>query len=237
VQEGKKAWRFALYDRVRCNLGSEVGWVSGNVQALNEPHQGGSLPYVVMLDRPLKRLITVPTDGNHCVRAEVCFVDGPAGGPCAKAVSGSSTLKRAQLRFALGDRVACLTAGPDGTAWPRRWTAGTVSGLWHQPVGAREGAAVPYVVKLDAGTVISNGQERWEDVQYEMNVLIHQDDHLYVRALEHQPAGDCPSSMALARFTVQYKEEKGWTEKIDQQTLRSRRCLASNSESDESDGE
>ena len=70
-----KAWRFAQYDRVRCNLG-ESGWCSGNVQALDEPDPSGrhrSLPYVVMLDPPIKQLISVPQDSNVCVLPDVCF--------------------------------------------------------------------------------------------------------------------------------------------------------------------
>lgn len=70
-----KAWRFAQYDRVRCNLG-ESGWCSGNVQALDEPAPSGrdrSLPYVVMLDPPIKQLISVPQDSNVCVLPDVCF--------------------------------------------------------------------------------------------------------------------------------------------------------------------
>jgi hypothetical protein len=46
---GYRAWRFSQYDRVRCNVGGELGWVSGNVQALNEPSESSVLPYVVVL--------------------------------------------------------------------------------------------------------------------------------------------------------------------------------------------
>lgn len=70
-----KSWRFAQYDCVRCNLG-ESGWCSGNVQALDEPNPSGkaaSLPYVVMLNPPMKQLISVPQDSNVCVLPDVCF--------------------------------------------------------------------------------------------------------------------------------------------------------------------
>jgi hypothetical protein len=70
----RKAWRFAQYDRVWCNLGGDTGWTAGNVQVLDEPtDEGGSLPYVVMLDPPIKQLISVPSDANLCLLPDVCF--------------------------------------------------------------------------------------------------------------------------------------------------------------------
>ena len=128
--------RFAKYDRVWCALGGEVGWASGNVQAVDEPapdEPSFLLPYVVMLDPPLKRLISVPADRNSCVRPDLCFEawpDAPKEAwaqPCVKAANYKPPLKRLKLRFAVGDRVACLTGGPDGLDWPRRWSAGTIS--------------------------------------------------------------------------------------------------------------
>ena len=131
-RQWSSAWRFAQYDRVRCFLGGDVGWAAGNVQAINEPAPDGSgetLPYVVMLDPPLKRLISVPVDADHCVRPDACYAAGPVGGECAEAVAraasasaqarAGSSLSKA-LRFDVGGRVACLTAGPDGTGWPRQ---------------------------------------------------------------------------------------------------------------------
>ena len=220
LQEYKRATsrRFAQYDRVRCFIGGDVGWAAGNVQAINEPAPDGSgetLPYVVMLDAPLKRLISVPADANHCVRPELCFADGPAGGECAESVATTATRAQAsaKLRFDVGARVACLTAGPAGTQWPRRWSAGTVKALWHQPMAAvAGGSAVPYSVALDAppGTA-------------EPVVLVQQDDHNYVRALELQPVGVCAAATALTRFTERRDAGQGWLEKADQQTLRVRR--------------
>ena len=216
-----QAWRFANYDRVRCNLGVETGWVCGNVQALDEPYPDGSpgtLPYVVMLDKPLSRLISVPSDGSHCVRPEVCFADGAKGGACAEAVARGAGTKRAALRFAVGERVACLTAGPDGAAWPRRWSAGTVRELWPTPHGARAPAAVPYAIDLDSGA---------------LRVLAAVDDHMHVRSLELQPAEACPVQRALSRFTVRLNAEQGWDENVDQQTRRVRKRPPQDSESDE----
>lgn len=219
--DSSQAWRFANYDRVRCNLGDQ-GWVCGNVQALDEPYPDGSqgtLPYVVMLDKPFSRLISVPSDGSHCVRPDVCFADGAKGGACAEAVAhGAGAKREAALRFAVGDRVACLTAGPDGGAWPRRWSAGTVRELWPTPRGAAAGAAVPYAIELDSGA---------------LRVLAAGDDHLHVRSLDLQPEVACPAQRALSRFTVRQNAEKGWDENVDQQTRRVRKRPPPDSDSDE----
>jgi hypothetical protein len=109
-----------------------------------------------------------------------------------------------------------------GKAWPRRWSPGTVRELWYQPLGAQEGNAVPYAVVLDPST------------DTETVVLAHRDTHLYVRALELQPAGDCGNAEGLQRFTTRgVPHQSGVTEmeeSIDQQTLRVRRRVASKCE-------
>ena len=212
-----KAWRFDQYDRVHCNLGGDVGWASGNVQTRDERTDEGLLPYVVMLDPPIKKLISVPADANSCLLPSVCFAEGPAGGACAAKIAASATAPRGKMRFAVGDRVCCLCAGPDGTDWPRRWSSGTVSAVWHRPAGAAEGAALPYLVDLDAGAAGGSAQER------PAAVLVHRDDHMYVRSLDLQPAGECRSQasggVGLQRFTVRRNAEHGWDERADQQTL------------------
>ena len=126
-----RAWRVAKFDRVRCNGGGEYGWVCGQVQAVNFVDEGCLLPYLVMLEPPLKRMIAVPYDAPSHVRPEVCFAEGLAGGEPAQAISQilvSQGTRKPLLRFAVGARVACLTAGPDGSGWPRRWSAGTMTG-------------------------------------------------------------------------------------------------------------
>ena len=235
-EEDTRAWRFAKYDRVRCNLGGEFGWVGGNVQALNEPYGDGVvLPYVVMLDEPLKRLISVPTDAPHCVRAEVCFAEGFDGGECAEAVAYTIPTKRARaavLRFAVGERVACLTAGPDGAAWPRRWSAGTVRTLWHSPEGAtEEGAVVPYAVELDPVAADAAAIRRGTADMTRTVVLAHIDDHLHIRSLALQPEKECAVRKSLPRFTLRENLEKGWVENVDQQTLRCRKAPPPDSDS------
>jgi hypothetical protein len=209
--------RVALYDRVWCNLGQTMGWCSGNVQAVDQQQENVTLAYVVMLDPPHKRLISVPSDRNGCVRADVCFEawpEGPPpeaqGQPCVQATSCNVPVVRPKLRFATDDRVACLTAGPDGLDWPRRWSAGTVMEVWHTQAGAA--SPVPYTVLLDT----PHPQQR------PMTVLVHRDEHKYIRALAFQPAGECPSGVTLPRFTVLRSEEE-YVEKVDQQTLRKRK--------------
>jgi hypothetical protein len=209
---------------VWCNLGGDVGWAPGNVQAVDEPapdNSGVVLAFVVMLDHPHRRLISVPFDRNACVRADVCFEAWPhapdeaRAQPCVQAASRKAPLKLPDLRFAVGDRVACLTAGPDGLDWPRRWSAGTVQELWHRQAGAPERSAVPYTVALD----FTAGSQQTTTL-----VLVHQDEHHYVRALELQPASECPSGVALARFTTRRSQEHGWVEKVDQQTQKARKA-------------
>jgi hypothetical protein len=208
--KGSRAWRFGMYDLVRCNLGGELGWQPGNVQAQDEacPEGLGMLPYVVMLERPLARLISAPRDVPTCIRPQACYEDGPAGGACAESVARQASTVRPPrpLRFAAGDRVACLTAGPDGAGWPRRWNAGTVLELWPTPAGAEAPAAVPYAIALDA-----DGTERSV-----ARVLAAKDDHRLVRKLSLQPVGPCEDGATLARFSV----VDGM--KTDQQTFRQR---------------
>ena len=70
--------RFAKLDRVVCNIGGSRGWAAGSVQALNEedpsdPSGETLLAYVVKVDPPDSRLVSVPKDTNQYARAEVCF--------------------------------------------------------------------------------------------------------------------------------------------------------------------
>ena len=106
--------RFQKLERVVCNVGGGAGWAAGSVHALNEedpsdPTGQRVLAYVVRLDPPNSRLVSVPRDCNDLVRAEVCF-GLRAGGiwftrMCLpKAVRRGSQRKR---RFGVDDRVAC----------------------------------------------------------------------------------------------------------------------------------
>ena len=229
--------RFAKYDRVWCLLPG-IGWVQGNVQAVDEKQEeeddAAIIPYVVALAAPHKRLISAPYDRNHCIRPDVCFEAYPDGAPIeaehkpparAAAFKAPRPERRPKLRFAIGDRVACLTAGPDGLDWPRRWSSGTVQKLWHRQAGAPEDdAAVPYAVELDTATPgnYASADQPHEDklMNRHVVVLVHQDEHQYVRKLEFQPPGPCPTGKALPRFSARPSKEEGWEERIDQQTVR-----------------
>lgn len=65
-----RAWRFSRFDRVVCRMG-QVLWVPGTVAAVDEPNRdpedstSPNLPYVVKLDPPLARLISVPRDNSQ----------------------------------------------------------------------------------------------------------------------------------------------------------------------------
>ena len=104
----------------------------------------------------------------------------------------------------------------------------TVRTLWYEPTGASAGCAVPYAVALD------NHPNLASTLQDQTIVLVHRDDHVYVRALELQPVIECRDATALVRFTVRHNEETGYDENVDQQTLRvRRRVVYESSSSDE----
>ena len=143
---------------------------------MNEPdpsEEGGCFPYIVCLDT-VNRCISVPYDDPRVCRPEVCFEDGYAGEPCLTAVAPLIVPPpRASLRFNVGDRVACLTAGPGGEH-QRRWSAGTVSQTWYQaPVWPNQ--MVPYRVRVDGA----------RDVM----LSVHKDVHTLVRSLKLQKPG------------------------------------------------
>ena len=51
-------------------------------------------------------------------------------------------------------------------------------------------------------------------------MLAHRDDYMYIRALELQPVCDCEDGVSVSRrFTTRHNAEKGWDERVDQQTL------------------
>ena len=132
-----------------------------------------------MIDPPIKALISVPEDSSECVRPEVCFGQRPdaesftrACLPARKRANG----RGAKLRFAVGERVACLVEDDsDYTVWK----AGTVAEEWtHVPAseGEEEGVGdrtAMYTVQLDSGC----------------RVLVHRDDHLLIRDLKYQAEG------------------------------------------------
>ena len=70
--------RFEISDRVVCLIGGDRPWAAGKVQALHEPDPSDPtgqvrFPYVVKIDPPNGRLVSVPRDSHDVVRPEVCF--------------------------------------------------------------------------------------------------------------------------------------------------------------------
>ena len=221
--------RYAKLDRVVCRIGGARGWAAGSVQALNEedpsdPTGQTNLPYVVKIDPPDSRLVSVPKDTNEYVRAEICF--GQRDGAlwftrmCLPKAVRKGAMKRSRpRRFAVGDRVAC--AVEDASDDYTDWAAGTVLAVDHVVEGEDgvSGGFAAYQVKLDSG-----GQ-----------VLVHVDEHWLVRSLALQPVG--PRVAADGTRFVQ-RLSKRRTEDgrihIDHMTCKVRK-LASDTDSDDDD--
>ena len=123
--------RFAISDRVVCCIGGDRPWAPGKVQALNEPDPSdptgqSQFPYVVRIDPPISRLISVPRDSHDVVRPEVCF------GQRAGALFFTHMCRPLRVRgdprrrFVVSERVACAVEDP--TNHFTAWVAGTVTG-------------------------------------------------------------------------------------------------------------
>lgn len=130
--------RFAVGSRVECNLG--IHWECGTVIKLNYNDEGledAIMPYQVRLDDG-GELIYAPADNDGVIRAE-------------------GTMQRVDpsLRFAVGDRVECLSNNGEQDA--PRWFAGVIVGLHYHEPRFGPGVRMPYQVKLDA---IGDGDER-----------------------------------------------------------------------------
>ena len=98
--------RFQRSDRVVCSLGGGFGWLPGAVQSVNEPNPQDPMelfPYVVKLDPPLGKLISVPEDRKNFCRSEICFDGDVPGG--------------AQFSIACLSRVAIKCTARHPTHW------------------------------------------------------------------------------------------------------------------------
>lgn len=201
-----EARRFRVLDRVVCNIGQ---WAPGTVEQVDAPDpadQTGStiFPYVVQLDPPNDRLVSVPSDNDGCVRAEVCF--GTKAGAKWFTLYCLPRQQPLTLRFSVGDRVACAVEDPVSNL--TNWEAGTVDGVrvtvdeWEG-----EGGPVPYRIKLDRGGM----------------VLSHRDVHWLVRDLNLQPTG--VRDNARQRFAKRLREDSTW-EDLDHETRVVRPCTA-----------
>jgi len=184
---------FLKFDRVVCNVGRERQWAAGTIQSVNEDDpidpDGPKLPYVVKIDPPDARLISVPRDEYEVCRAEVCF------GQRADALFFTLFClplrkDRRKLRFGVGERVVCAVED-ESNDWTV-WRAGTVLDVdcsIEDEAKARQGkprqgapssctrsgevGRVPYRVQLDGS----------------MCVLVHRDEHWLIRDLALQPEG------------------------------------------------
>ena len=108
--EERKPRRFVRTERVVCQIGKT--WASGLVAAVNEvsPEDASGqtiLPYVVKLDPPKPRLISVPEDDQAICRAEVCFGSRPDALSFSLYCLPPTSVAPAKRRFSLGERVVC----------------------------------------------------------------------------------------------------------------------------------
>lgn len=230
--------RFQKSERVVCRIGGEYGWAPGTIMALDEDDPGDpsgqtKLPYVVKLDAPVGRLISVPYDEGSICRAEVCFGkrDDALGFSLRCKPVRSETQKP---RFDLGERVACAIEDESGDYTV--WAAGKVSDVgynlepdvmvWDRELGlswdwTKKTGVIPYRVLLDSG----------------IHVYVHRDVHWLVRELALQPAGPRQSAdgtRELKRMAKRRHGESGW-EVIDHATRKVRFQAGGDSSDDDSD--
>lgn len=213
---------------------------SGTIQAVNEDDpqdpRGPKLPYVVKMDPPGARLISVPMDDCSVCRAEVCFGQR-AGALWFTLFSLPVRPSNKKRRFQVGERVAC--AVEDDSDDYSVWASGTIldvdfsiemDATAHMPDREWAGAAgcVPYRVQLDSGSI----------------VLAHRDEHWLVRDLALQAVGPrqlpigAPSPDAANRYRSsdrivkrQRPGDNTW-EAVDHDTRRVRPCNAPSDEED-----
>jgi hypothetical protein len=212
-----------------CKVGGERRWASGTIQAINEDDPGdptgqAKLPYVVKMDPPKARLISVPKDINDLVRAEVCF--GQRAGALWFTLFCAPQRIVKTRRFGVGERVSC--AVEDTTDNYTIWAAGTVTEVSYSvasdasemlPDRGWSGHIVPYRVELDVGG----------------HVLVHRDEHWLIRDLTLQPAGPrqaADGTRCLERIGKRQREEGAW-EAIDHTTRRVRPADAPGDGSDD----
>ena len=197
--------RFGKHDRVVCHLAGRRAWAAGTIIELDRDDQenGTQIPYLVKIDPPNGRVICVPRDDNHVVRAEFCFWDHAHTLPFTLFCKPRKQTE--MLRFGVGGRVACAVEDymgnevtwAAGTVLDVNYDAGSSSDSWDWPC---VDGIVPYRVLLDAGG----------------HVLVHRDEHWLVRDLRLQPASPSRHSAAgptrRSRFTLRdASQQRLWT--------------------------
>jgi len=225
--------RFEKFDRVVCRIGGERGWAPGTIQSLNEedpsdPTGQSKLPYVVKLDPPVGRLISVPHDRGSVCLAEVCFGVNAHPEDLGLTLRCKPQRDTQRRRFGAGDRVACAVEHGDYSAWAAGKVVdvdydvepdATQAGVrWSWTAGA---GVVPYRVLLDSGA----------------HVFVHRDVHWLIRDLTLQPPGPRQAEggvRELKRLVKRRRSDAEW-ELIDHATRKVRVQAAG--ESDESSGD
>lgn len=154
-------------------------------------------------------------DQRNYVRLELCFGQRPDAESFTRAClppHQSRGSKRAKLRFAAGERVACLVEDDSGDY--ALWKGGTVTQLWpcvpssEDDTVEDEKLAAAYAVQLDN----------------DCRVLVHGDNHKLVRDLIYQAEGVYNFGFCGKRFTKRRDVGSGEWELVDQSTRRARAC-------------
>lgn len=220
--------RYKRSERVMCNVGGERKWASGSVQAINEDDPSDStgrtkLPYVVKIDPPNSRLISVPRDDYEVCRAEVCF--GQRAGALWFTLFCLPTRQATKRRFDIGERVVCAVEGETDDVFV--WAAGKITDVDYDiekdatallPDREWAGMRIPYRVQLDTGC----------------KVLVHRDEQWLVRDIALQPEGPCEAGARTRCLTRLVKRQcDGVWEAVDHTTRRARPCEAPNSDDED----
>ena len=209
---------FQCGERVLCSLPD--GWFRGTVIMLTQSDFPDGSP-------PLSNLVHIRLENalveghqkiyvqDKYVRREVCF------GQLVETESYIEALVKQlqgvkQLRFAVGERVACLVEDDSGDN--AVWKGGTVSQLRPRlssslscPVGQGNGTNkfAAYTVQLDS----------------DCRVFVPKDHHLLVRDLRCQPVGVHDAGAFGKRFSRQLRsDDSGQWDLIDLETRRKRAC-------------
>ncbi|CAH0376883.1 unnamed protein product [Pelagomonas calceolata] len=205
--------RFQRSDRVVCSLGGGFGWLPGAVQSVNEPNPQDPtelFPYVVKLDPPLGKLISVPEDRKNFCRSEICF-DGDVPGGAQFSIACLPLNPTKKRRFAVGDKVCVAVEDPEDVHTD--WAAGEVVQV-DVDVGAA--SKMPYRVRLDD----TGGR----------SVLVHREEHRFIRSRDLQAPGPrTGATRVLDKFVTRQKKDGSW-EKVDHETLKVRACADPNAD-------
>jgi len=217
----RSSLRFALNDRILCNLGER--WFPGAVVGTGICTDEDLFPYLVKTDSvpgAPSTTISVPSDEDAVCVQEVCFQLSELR--FVKCAAPPVVNQKKSLRFAVGDRVVCrVRNGEDGL---ERWDPGTVTFLWPELPGERAwdmgngmsgeyAAVVPYKVDLQRGN--------W--------IYCHKDHHTLIRR-----EGMAPQTRARGvskRMEIRTNED-GTRERIDHETERRKLLVDQSDDSD-----